>query len=148
MSARRAAIAARALLVLLAACAAPAFAIDPAPPFADPVLEQRYDRITHELRCLQCTGENIADTSAMFAQDLRRQVREMISTGRSDGEIRDYMVDRYGEVILLRPKWSARTALLWLLPALLLVGGVVVGRRIVKQRGELLASDDEPVPPR
>jgi len=122
-----------------------AHAIDASPPLEDPVKQQRYLALIHELRCLKCQGENIADTPALFAQDIRRQVREMVVAGRSDYEIRDYFVERYGEVILLKPRWSAKNAWLWLAPGVLLVGGAVVGWRILRGRQAMLADDTEDV---
>jgi cytochrome c-type biogenesis protein CcmH len=126
------------MVVLLLCVAAPfvARAIDPAS-LDDPVQQQRYEDLIHELRCLQCTGETIADTPAQFAVDIRRQVREMIQSGSTDAEVRQYLVERYGEIILLRP----RMTWLWLLPGLLLALGVFVAVRIVRQRRELLATD-------
>jgi cytochrome c-type biogenesis protein CcmH len=120
-----------------------AHAIDPSPPFDDPVRQTRYTALIHELRCLKCQGETIADTPALFAVDMRRQVREMIAAGRSDREILDFMVDRYGEIILLRPRWSAKNAWLWLSPGVLLIVGGVVGWRIIRNRRELLADDPD-----
>lgn len=122
-----------------------AFAIDAAPPFDDPAQQQRYVALIHELRCLKCQGENIADTPALFAQDIRRQVREMIAAGKSDHEIVDYFVDRYGEIILLKPRWSAKNAWLWLAPGVLLVAGGLVGWRILRGRRALLATDTDDV---
>lgn len=138
----------RALLVLacLVLALPVAHAIDPAPPFEDPVMQTRYEALIHELRCLKCQGETIADTPALFAVDMRRQVREMIAAGRSDQEIRDFMVERYGEIILLRPRWSARNAWLWLSPFVFLLIGAVVAVRIVRQRRALLEDDTDPVP--
>ncbi len=107
----------------------------------DPVQQQRYSGLIHELRCLQCQGETIADTPAQFAVDIRRQVREMIEAGKSDAEIRQYLVDRYGEIILLRPRWSFANAWLWVAPALLLVLGFFIGARVLRQRRLLLATD-------
>jgi cytochrome c-type biogenesis protein CcmH len=130
-----------ALLVLMAlAWMTPALAIDTAE-LEDPVQQQRYVTLIHEFRCLQCTGETIADTPAQFAVDIRRQVREMIVGGKSDAQIRQYLVERYGEIILLRPRWSLANAWLWLAPVLLLVLGGYVAARIVRQRRELLATD-------
>jgi cytochrome c-type biogenesis protein CcmH len=120
-------------------------AIDPAPPLADPVQQQRYLVLIHELRCLQCTGENVADTPALFAVDIRRQVREMVQAGKSDPEIRQYMVDRYGDIILLRPRWSVANAWLWLAPGLFLLGGVWLAWRVLRQRRQLLDSDTSEV---
>jgi cytochrome c-type biogenesis protein CcmH len=119
----------------------PAVAIDPAPPLTDPVQQARYTALIHELRCLQCQGETVADTPALFAVDIRRQVREMVATGSTDQDVRQYMVDRYGEVILLRPRWTAANAWLWLAPGLLLIGGVLVAWRVLRQRRQLLATD-------
>lgn len=131
------------LLTMLLAL--PAMAIDPAAPLPDPEDQARYVALTREMRCLKCVGETVADTPAMFAVDIRRQVREMVAAGRTDEEIRQYMVDRYGEVILLRPRWSARNAWLWIAPGLFLLGGIVVAARIVRQRRVLLDSDETPV---
>ncbi|HMA10759.1 MAG TPA: cytochrome c-type biogenesis protein [Steroidobacteraceae bacterium] len=123
----------------------PAFAIDSAPPLPDPVQQARYQALIHELRCLKCQGETVADTQAMFGADIRRQVREMVQAGRSDTEVREYLVERYGEIILLRPRWSAGGAWLWIAPGLFLLGGAFVAWRIVRRRGQLLATDDSEV---
>jgi cytochrome c-type biogenesis protein CcmH len=124
-----------ALMLLLFAATAPA--IDPEG-LEDPVQQQRYDALIHELRCLKCQGETVADTPAMFAVDIRRQVRSLILEGRSDAEVKQYLVDRYGELILLRP----RSPWLWIAPGLFLLGGVLVAGRVLGQRRRLLASDD------
>lgn len=123
-------------LVLLLA-AGMASAIDPER-LEDPVQQQRYDALIHELRCLKCQGETVADTPAMFAVDIRRQVRTLITEGRSDTEVKQYLVDRYGEMILLKP----RSPWLWIAPVLFLLGGAVVAWRVLGQRRALLASDD------
>lgn len=124
-------------LLLMLSMAATAPAIDPEG-FEDPVQQKRYLSLIRELRCLKCQGETVADTPAMFAVDIRRQVRNMIQEGRSDHEIKQYMVDRYGELILLRP----RSTWLWLAPALFLLGGGAIAWRVVGQRRKLLATDD------
>lgn len=138
----------RPLLPMLAAAlllhATHSLAIDPAE-LPDPVQQQRYSALIHELRCLKCQGETVADTPADFAKDIRRQVREMVLAGNSDAEIRQYMVERYGEVILLKPRWSLANAWLWLAPGLLLLGGGYIALRIVRQRGQLLANDHSDV---
>jgi cytochrome c-type biogenesis protein CcmH len=133
------------IALLLALTALPLLAIDAAPPLPDPVQQQRYQALIHELRCLKCQGETVADTQAMFGEDIRRQVREMVQSGKSDGDVREYLVDRYGEVILLRPRWSAGNAWLWLAPAVFLLGGAWVGWRILRQRRGLLATDTSEV---
>lgn len=130
------------LLLLAMPCA---WAIDASPPLADPVKQQRYLTLIHELRCLKCQGETVADTPAEFAIDIRRQVREMVEAGRSNGEVRQYMVDRYGEIILLKPRWSAANAWLWLGPGFFLLGGAWIAVRILRQRQRLLAADTSEV---
>ena len=107
-----------------------------------PVLQERYDDLTHELRCMQCQNQSIADSPVGLASDLRRDVREQLIAGKSDQEIRDYMVERYGNYILFRPPFNPRTAWVWLAPFLLLLIGVVVTIRIVRQRSRMVASDD------
>jgi cytochrome c-type biogenesis protein CcmH len=130
----------RAVLVLLLLLPGVVLAIDTAA-LDDPAQQQRYEGLIHELRCLKCQGETVADTPAQFAVDIRRQVREMIQAGKSDAEVRQYLVDRYGEIILLRPRWNLANAWLWLVPGVLLLVGAVIAARIVRQRGELLATD-------
>jgi cytochrome c-type biogenesis protein CcmH len=96
------------MVVLLLCVAAPfvARAIDPAS-LDDPVQQQRYEDLIHELRCLQCTGETIADTPAQFAVDIRRQVREMIQSGSTDAEVRQYLVERYGDLAVVVARVAA-----------------------------------------
>jgi cytochrome c-type biogenesis protein CcmH len=132
------------LAVVLLVCTAPSFAIDPAE-LPDPVQQQRYTALIHELRCLKCQGETVADTPADFAKDIRRQVREMIAAGKSDAEVREYLVDRYGEIILLKPRWTLANAWLWLAPGVLLLGGAFIALRVLRQRSRLLASDSSEV---
>jgi len=89
----------------------------------DPKVEARLKSIAHELRCLVCQNQTIADSDAPLAVDLRQQVRGMIREGKSDEEIRGYMTDRYGDFVLYKPPFNAVTAVLWVGPALLIVGG-------------------------
>lgn len=128
------------VLVALLLAGQLAGAIDPAG-LPDPAQQQRYLALIHELRCLKCQGETVADTPADFARDIRGKVREMIVAGSSDAEIRQYLVERYGEIILLRPRWSFANAWLWLAPVLLLGLGAFVGARVLRQRRQLLATD-------
>ena len=134
-----------ALLALCVLAVQPARALDTAPPLADEVKQQRYEAMTQQLRCLQCKGETVAETSAKFAVDIRRQVREMIEAGKTDSQIRQYMVERYGEIILLKPLWTAGNAWLWVAPGLCLLGGIYVAARVLRQRRELLAMDTSEV---
>jgi cytochrome c-type biogenesis protein CcmH len=111
-----------------------AFAIDNNPPLPDPKLQQRYLDLTHELRCMQCQNESLADSPVGLASDLRRDVREQILAGATDEQIRDLMVSRYGEFILFRPRLNARTAWLWFAPVLLMIVGVLIAVRVVRDR--------------
>jgi cytochrome c-type biogenesis protein CcmH len=133
------------LLVLMLACfAMPVLAID-STEMPTPELQERYRVLTHELRCMKCQGPSIADSPLDAAADLRGEVRAQLMAGKSDAEIRDFMVDRYGEYILFKPKFSARTAWLWLGPGVLLVLGALMAVRIVRQRSAMIAQDDEPL---
>ena len=124
--------------------ALPALAVDPAE-LKDPGLQARYVVLTHELRCVQCQNETLADSEVDVAADLRRQIRNMLLEGKSDQQILDFMVSRYSEFILFKPRYSARNAWLWLSPLVLLLIGVLVGLRIVRARAALLPSDVDPI---
>jgi cytochrome c-type biogenesis protein CcmH len=130
-----------AVLTLAALLATAALAIDSGPAFEDPELQQRYDQLVNELRCLVCQNNSIADSNAMLASDLRREVRELIAAGRSDAEIRTYMTDRYGDFVLYRPPVAPRTWLLWAAPALLLIGGLAIAGVIVARRARTARTD-------
>lgn len=130
--------------IFLLAAAVAAHAVDPTV-LPNPQLQARYSALTHELRCMQCQNESIADSPVSLASDLRAEVRDMVLAGKSDDEVRDYMVARYGEFILFRPRFSLRNAWLWLAPVVLLLIGIGVAVRIVRQRGKLVGPDDEPV---
>ena len=122
---------AAALLIALAT-AVPVLA-QQAPP--DAVVNARVKAIADELRCLVCQNQTIADSNAELAVDLRRQIREQIAQGRSDGQIVDYMVERYGDFVLYRPPLKAVTLLLWFgPPALLLLGIVFLLRYLASRR--------------
>jgi cytochrome c-type biogenesis protein CcmH len=124
------------LLAGLLAVAAPASAIDSEAAFDDPVLQHRYETINRELRCLVCQNQTIADSNATLAQDLRREVREMIAAGKTDAEIREFMIQRYGDFVLYRPRMTAQNFLLWAAPVLLLLGGAVVLVRVVRRKAQ------------
>jgi cytochrome c-type biogenesis protein CcmH len=129
-----------ALCALIAA--APAVrAVDPTE-LRDPALQARYLALTHELRCMQCQNETLADSPVELAADLRHQVRDQLLAGKSDDEIRAWMVARYGDFILFRP----RTLWLWLTPGLLLAAGALIFWRIVRARSALVGTDDAPLP--
>jgi cytochrome c-type biogenesis protein CcmH len=124
------------LLFLAAMVASPrvALAADAVPTEKDAVAASRAVKLSEKLRCLVCQNQTIADSSAELAQDLRRQIREQIAAGRTDDEIVDYMVARYGDFVLYQPPVKATTALLWAGPALLLLIGFFGLARIVRAR--------------
>ena len=134
----------RNILFALMLVAAPiALAVDTGQAFDDPVLQARYEKLIGEVRCLVCQNQTIKDSNAFLAQDLRREIRRLIEEGKTDAEIGEFLVDRYGEFALYRPRMSGKTVLLWLSPLLLIgVGGYIVTRVI---RGRMaLPLDDEP----
>ena len=131
---------------LLLAVSAVAVAVD-VEPLPTPELQQRFDELTHEFRCMQCQNQSIADSPVGLAEDLRRDVREQIIAGKTDAQIRDSMVARYGNIILFRPPFTPSTAWVWVLPFLLLLVGVLIAVRIVRHRTTLVANDDSVIEP-
>ena len=119
-----------------------AWAFDSEVAFEDPVQQARYERLNRELRCLVCQNQTIADSTAPLAADLRREVREMMQTGRTDAEIRQFMIDRYGDFVLYRPRMNATNFLLWAAPALLLLIGSGVAVRFIRRRAAEVDEDD------
>ena len=131
-------------LLLGVAIPSAAFDIESMP---TPEMQRRYDGLTHELRCMQCQNQSIADSPVGLAEDLRRDVREQIIAGKTDAKIRDSMVARYGNIILFRPPFTPSTAWVWVLPFLLLLVGVLIAVRIVRHRTTLVANDDSVIEP-
>jgi cytochrome c-type biogenesis protein CcmH len=118
-------------ILFLLALATPGLALTPDEQLKDSALEARARAISAELRCLVCQNQSIDDSDAPLARDLRHLVREQLSAGKSDTEIMDFVVARYGEFVLLRPRLSAGTILLWATPfaVLLIAGAALVLRR-------------------
>jgi cytochrome c-type biogenesis protein CcmH len=114
------------------------------PAAADPVLEKRVLALAAELRCLVCQNQTIADSTAPLAEDLRRQVREMIARGESDKQIIDFMTQRYGDFVLYRPPLKGTTALLWFGPFALLLGGLTIFVVVLRRRSRLATDRFEP----
>jgi cytochrome c-type biogenesis protein CcmH len=129
------------LATLMLAFAAGAFAIDAQKAFEDPALQARYEHINRELRCLVCQNQTIADSNATLAQDLRREVKEMIAAGKTDDEIREFMIVRYGDFVLYRPRMTASTFLLWAAPVLLLLIGTFIGIRYIRRQAAEVDAD-------
>jgi cytochrome c-type biogenesis protein CcmH len=104
--------------------------------------EDRFNQLTQELRCLVCQNQNLADSDALLAHDLRREVHEMILTGQSNEEIKQFLVQRYGDFVLYRPPVQSNTYLLWLAPFFLLLVGALILRISIKKRSALLNTSD------
>lgn len=109
-----------------------------APLAEDPVVEQRLVRIAGELRCLVCQNESLAGSQADLAKDLRREVRGLIKEGKSDEEVKDFLVSRYGDFVLYRPQVKPETYLLWGGPFILLVAGIVILVGYLQRRNRLV----------
>jgi cytochrome c-type biogenesis protein CcmH len=122
-----------------------ASAVDAYGQIDDPALQARFERITHDLRCLVCQNESIADSNVELASDLRRQVREMLIAGKSDDSIFTFMTDRYGEFVRFNPPLEPKTLLIWGAPFVMLLLGALVIVRVVRQRSRM-PLDDEPAP--
>lgn len=112
---------------------------------ADPVAEARLQALSAELRCLVCQNQTIADSNAELAQDLRREVRNMIQAGQSDQQILDFLVARYGDFVLYRPPVKGLTLVLWGGPLLLLLVGVIALGRYLRQREKTLVANEQPL---
>ena len=122
-------------ITLLLTSLMPALAVNPDEVLADPALEARARAISAELRCMVCQNQSIDDSNAELAKDLRVLVRERITAGDTDRQVMDYIVSRYGEFVLLKPRVGVNTILLWGMPVfLLLVGGAVIVRQISRRR--------------
>jgi cytochrome c-type biogenesis protein CcmH len=118
------------------------FAIDAGKAFDDPEMQARYDKIIDEVRCLKCQNQTIKDSSAFLASDLRREIRRMLEEGKTDAEVYDFLVERYGEFALYRPRASGKTLILWLAPAFFLALGALALTRILRRRMALPIDDD------
>ena len=127
-----------AILILLSCCSHSVLAKEAEPSAPDPVLEARVMKLSKELRCLVCQNETLADSRADLAEDLRSQIREQMRAGKTDKEIITYLTDRYGKFILYNPPVDPTTYLLWFGPFLLLLAGLFVLFRYLKQRRELI----------
>ncbi len=123
-----------ALVLFLLFAAAPAFAVQPDEMLKDPALEARARELSRELRCMVCQNQSIDDSEAPLARDLRILVRERIAKGDSDKQVLDFLVARYGEFVLLKPRFETQTFLLWILPPSVLLIGAGVLLMAARQR--------------
>lgn len=150
------------LCLFLICSVIPASAVDdPREVLPDPAQERLAEKIGAELRCLVCQNESIEDSSASLARDLRRIVRQQVAQGKSKGEVVDWMTQRYGDFVRLKPRFSASTAFLWLTPIIALAVGIFFANCIFRRRHpaivplseeerarlKLLVSDNRPVQP-
>lgn len=133
------------LALVFASTLALAQVSDPAPlQFRDAAEEKHFRALVTELRCVMCQNQSLADSNAMVAHDLRREVLALMRQGKSDGEIKDYLVARYGEFVLYKPRIEERTWLLWFGPiAVLLAGGFVVAFVVRRHGGGAQVADDD-----
>ena len=125
------------ILVLLFIGLGTAFAGVEVHKFEQPEQEQQYNRLIAELRCLVCQNQNLADSNAELAQDLRQEVYEMIQNGASDQEIINFMVARYGDFVLYRPPFKTTTAFLWVGPFIILIAGFVILLVFIRKRKQV-----------
>lgn len=132
-----------ALLLAALVVAGAALAKEAAPLAQDPAVEKRMLSITEEMRCLVCQNESIAASQADLAGDLRKEIREQIRQGKTDAQIRDYMVERYGDFVLYRPRVSPKTYLLWAGPFVLMIAGVVILLVYMRRRNRALADEQQ-----
>jgi cytochrome c-type biogenesis protein CcmH len=128
------------LLAASMALAAPAFAQK------DPALDARLKKLEEELRCLVCQNQSLADSNAPLAEDLRREVHALAAQGKNDDEIKQFLVQRYGDFVLYRPPVKATTWLLWAGPFLLLLGGGAVWLVVLRRRGRNVRAEDDAAP--
>ncbi len=123
----------RAALLAVLFLAGHAFAVDPLP-FNDDAERERFQSLAAELRCMVCQNQSLADSNAPLAVDLRRELFELMRSGRSDAEIKTYLTDRYGEFVLYRPPFDSRTWWLWFGPGVLVALGLAAVAVIVRRR--------------
>jgi len=133
-------------LVALLLVSLPVRAVEPSEMLADPVLEARARTLSKELRCMVCQNESIDESGAPLAHDLRVLVRERLKAGDSDKQILDFLVERYGEFVLLKPRLSWHTAALWGLPPAVLLIGIVMLALVVRRRGRRTAGETNLTP--
>jgi cytochrome c-type biogenesis protein CcmH len=122
--------------------AASGHGIDITDELANPQQQALYETITNEVRCLVCQNQTIADSTAPLAADLRREIRKKVVSGQTEAEIKDFLVDRYGNYILYKPRFKSWNMLLWLAPVGLLIIGFVTLARTARRRADLPINED------
>jgi cytochrome c-type biogenesis protein CcmH len=137
----------KALKKILGVCAllllaSSAWAIDAGRKFDDPEKQAMYDKIINEVRCLKCQNQTIKDSNAFLAADLRREIRRLLDEGKTENEVYDFLVARYGEFALYRPRFSGKTLILWIAPFILLALGGLTLTRVIRRRMALPIGDE------
>ena len=134
------------LLTLLAllGLALPGYAIDPSNTLEDPVQDALYKKITKEVRCLVCQNQTIADSTAPLAADLRREIRRKIEAGQDEEQIKDFLVERYSDFILYKPRFKSWNLILWIGPGVLVLIGFISLVRNLQRRSQLPIDEDAP----
>ncbi len=117
-------------------------AIDTGESFDDPAMQARYERLIAEVRCVTCQNQSIKDSNAFIASDLRREIRRMIGEGQSDSEVKDFLVTRYGDFVLYRPRFEGKLIFLWVAPGLFFLLGGFALVRTVRHRMALPIDDE------
>ena len=125
------------VLLVMAFASASALAIDQDKRFDDPEMQARYEKLISEVRCLQCQNQSIKDSNVTLAADLRREIARMIDEGQTDEEIAEFLVTRYGEFALYRPRMTGKTMVLWIVPFALVLLGLVALVRVLRHRMSL-----------
>lgn len=133
----------RVLTLLMLLLPLPVLAIDAGVAFEDPEMQARYERIIDEVRCLKCQNQTIKDSNAFLAADLRREIRRLMREGKTDQEIYDFLVARYGEFALYRPRMSGKALIIWIAPFALIGLGLAVAIRVVRGRMALPIDDTD-----
>ena len=132
------------ILLILALCwHGPALALDIDEALDDPAQQAIYERLLKEVRCLVCQNQPIGDSNAPLAADLRREIRSRLEQGESEADVKQFLLARYGDFVLYRPRFTAQTALLWLAPVLLLLLGAVSLWRVIQRRASLPIPSEE-----
>jgi len=143
LSTKRLLVSLRALLMLCGLMCLPAWGVIEVDRLSSPALTERYQQLVAEYRCPKCQNQNLAESNSPISVDLRTEIRRLLEEGASDAEISDYLVARYGEFVLYRPRVQASTYLLWLAPAVLLLLGLLVVVFIVRrQKSDASATQD------
>ena len=119
-----------------------ALAIEPGDAFEDPEMQARYEKISSEVRCLVCQNQTIKDSNAFLATDLKREIRRLMEEGKTDAEVYDFLVTRYGDFVLYSPRKSGKTLVLWIAPFLFIAVGGVIALRVVRSRMTMSPDDD------